>query len=119
VESQRLLGSYLTLINRHDFHGVRPLYSRKLARGLTEDQDRRSHQTSFFFNAKITEVTRNDADGADVRLTMMVLFAPNSKGAEGRACSRLDYRYHLVRESGRLRIDPTEAMAPAESCDTE
>jgi hypothetical protein len=119
LEAQRLLGSYLTLLNRHDFHGLRPLYSKKLARGLPEWRDRRSHQTSFLFNAKITEVTRNDADGANVRMTMMVLFSSSAKGSGGRSCNRVDNLYTLVREGSQLRVDMATTVTDPVSCDTE
>jgi hypothetical protein len=119
LEAQRLLGNYLTLQNRHDFHGLRPLYSTKLARLLPEWKDRRSHQTSFFFNAKITEVRPYDADGASVRMTEMVLFSSSAKGSQGRNCNRLDYRYTLVRVGSQLRMDPTHKNVDEVSCDTE
>jgi hypothetical protein len=120
VESQKLLGNYLTLLNRHDFAGLRQqVYSRRLLRGYSEDKDRRSHETSYFFGAKITEVTRYAVDGANVRMTFTVLFSPNANGAKGQTCNRLDLRYRLVRDDGRLRLDQGTSVADAQSCDAD
>ncbi|TCO21303.1 trypsin-like peptidase [Kribbella steppae] len=120
VESQKLLGSYLTLLNRHDFAGLRQqVYSRRLLRAYSEEKDRSSHETSYFFGAKITEVTRYAVDGANVRMTFTVLFSPNANGAQGQTCNRLDLRYRLVRDSGQLRLDQGTSVATAQSCDAD
>lgn len=117
IETQRLLGMYLTLLNRHDFAGLRELYSKRLAAALPEEKDRDSHQTSYFFGARIIEVSRH-GDGANVRMTLTVLFSPNANGARGQTCNRLDYRYRIVRQ-GTLRVDQVTAVAPVQSCDTD
>ncbi len=119
VDAQKLLGSYLTLENRHDFEGLQALYSKRLAKTLTVNRDRESHQTSYFFGGKLVEVTRSDVDGANARMTFTVLFSPNAKGSGGRPCNRLDLRYRLIRESGKLVIDQATSMVPAQSCDTD
>jgi hypothetical protein len=120
MESQKLLGNYLTLLNRHDFAGLRQqVYSQRLVRVYSEVKDRNSHQTSYFFGAKVTEVTRYQTDGANVRMTFTVLFSPNANGAGGQTCNRLDLRYRLVREKGRLRLDQGTSVAAPQSCDTD
>jgi hypothetical protein len=120
VESQKLLGTYLTLLNRHDFAGLRQqVYSKRLTRALSEEKDRNRHQTSYFFGAKVTEVSRYATDGANVRMAFVVLFSPNANGAAGQTCNRLDLRYRLVREGGRLRLDLSTSVTDPQSCDTD
>ncbi|MEU4608739.1 serine protease [Kribbella sp. NPDC023972] len=120
VESQKLLGNYLTLLNRHDFAGLRQqVYSKRLIGAYPEERDRNKHQTSYFFEAKITEVTRDGVDGANVRMTFVVLFSPNAAGAKGETCNRLDVRYLLVRNGGQLRLDQGNSVTDAQSCDTD
>ncbi|MGW1339862.1 S1 family peptidase [Kribbella sp. NPDC002412] len=120
VESQKALGNYLTLENRHDFPALQEqVYSEAMARGYSENRDRENHQTSYFFGAKIIEVTRFGPDGANVRLTFNVLFSPNAKGANGGTCNQLDVRYRLVREGGRLRLGGGKEVVPARSCDSD
>jgi hypothetical protein len=120
VESQKTLGNYLTLENRHDFAALsQQVYSKRLARVYPEEKDSDSHETSYFFGAKITEVTRFQTDGANVRMTYVVLFSPNANGAKGQTCNRLDVRYRLVRESGQLRLDQGTSVTAAQSCDID
>jgi hypothetical protein len=120
VESQKLLGTYLTLLNRHDFAGLRQqVYSKRLTRALSEEKDRNRHQTSYFFGAKVTEVSRYGTDGANARMAFVVLFSPNANGAAGQTCNRLDLRYRLVREGGRLRLDLSTSVTDPQSCDTD
>jgi hypothetical protein len=120
VESQKLLGNYLTLLNRHDFAGLRQqVYTKRLAKAYPESKDRDSHQTSYFFGARVTEVTRYQTDGANARMTFTVLFSPNARGAAGQTCNRLDLRYRLIRENGQLRLDQGVSVADAQSCDTD
>ncbi|WP_460664966.1 S1 family peptidase [Kribbella swartbergensis] len=120
VESQKLLGTYLTLLNRHDFAGLRQqVYSRRLIRAYPEEKDRDRHQTSYFFGARVTEVSRHGTAGANVRMAFTVLFSPNANGAQGQTCNRLDVRYQLVRESGRLRLDLGTSVTDPQSCDTD
>jgi len=118
VQAQKLLADYLTLENKRDFPALQALYSKRLKKTLTESRDRHSHQTSYFFGAKITEVSR-DGDGAYARLAFNVLFAPTATGADGRVCNQLDQRYHLIREGGTLVIDQAKPMATPLSCDSE
>lgn len=120
VETLKLFASYLTLENKRDFSALQGLYSKQLAKTLTEARDARSHQTTYFFAPKITEVSPSGAGGAYVRITFNALFSPTASGAEGRNCNRLDYRYRLVREGGKLVIDTVKAMTnPPVSCDTD
>ncbi|WP_233712272.1 trypsin-like peptidase domain-containing protein [Kribbella turkmenica] len=119
LEAQKLLGTYLTLENRHDFEALRPVYSKSFGKRLTLERDRNNHQTSYFFNARITEVTRAGEDGVNVRMTYAVLFSPNASGADGQACNRRDLRYLLVREGGQLRMHGSKEMQPVQSCDAD
>jgi hypothetical protein len=118
VEAQTVLGSYLSLENRHDFAALQAVYSQRLAKTITPTKDAQNHETSYFFGAKINEVSRNGVDGANARMTFTVLFSPNATGAKGLSCNRLDLRYRLVRQGGKLVIDQTVLMAQA-SCDTD
>ncbi|TDW81641.1 S1-C subfamily serine protease [Kribbella pratensis] len=115
VEVQRLLGSYLTLENRQDFAALRPLYSPRFARNLSEEQDRAKHLTSYFFGPKLTDLA---ADGSYARMSYNVLFAPTATGAAGQNCSRLDTKFELVRSKGKLVIDRTSPMTAAVPCDS-
>jgi hypothetical protein len=118
VEAQTLLGNYLSLENRHDFAALQALYSERLAKSITPTKDAQNHETSYFFGAKVNEVSRNGVDGANARMTFTALFSPNATGAKGLSCNRLDLRYRLVRQGGKLVIDQTVLMAQA-SCDTD
>jgi hypothetical protein len=110
-----LLGNYLTLQNQQDYGALQSLYSEKLARSLTESRDRSGHRTSYFFDPKLTDVS---PDGSYARMSYNVLFASDEDGAEGRTCSRMDVRYQLVREKGKLVIDSAGPAAPTVSCET-
>ena len=120
AEVQKLFGNYLTLENRRNFPALQALYSEQLARSITPVSDRRSHRTTYFFGPKITEVSRYAKDGAYARITFNALFSPVTTGADGRRCNRLDNRYRLVREGGRLVIDTAVSMEkPPRSCEAE
>jgi hypothetical protein len=47
------------------------------------------------------------------------LFSPTASGADGRNCNHLDYRYHLLRDGGKLVIDTAVTMSPSVACDSE
>ncbi|MFI6676368.1 serine protease [Kribbella sp. NPDC050470] len=121
LESQKALGNFLTLENRHDFPALQQqVYSKAMTRSYPESKDRANHETSYFFGAKIIEVTRFDADGANVRMTFTILFSPNARGAKGGTCNQLDLRYQLVRERGQLRLGGTgETVSPTRMCDSD
>lgn len=119
AEVLKLLSNYLTLENRREFPALQALYSDQLAKTITQAQDRRSHQTTYFFAPKLTEVSPYNVTGAYARMTFNALFSPTARGADGRNCNRLDYRYRLVREGGKLVIDTATTMTPALSCDTD
>jgi hypothetical protein len=116
LETQRLLGEYLTQENRHDFESVQPLYSKRLAKSMTVERDRRGHRTSYFFNPKLTDLA---PDGSYARMSVNVLFAPTAQGANGGSCNRLDSRYDLVREGGKLVIDKTTYVTQPVACDLD
>jgi hypothetical protein len=118
VEAQAMLGGYLTTMNQHEFGKIREFYTKRLAGALTEERDRVSHQTFYGFGAKITEVTQSGAV-VNVRMTFTALFSSNSRGAQGRTCSRLDNRYRLIRQAGELRLDEAKTVTPAQGCDTD
>jgi trypsin-like peptidase len=115
-EVQTLIGAYMTTTNRHDFDGLRALYSSRLTKSLSEEQDRAHHQTSFLFDPRIIEVTQV-GETVNARVTYSVLFSPNSVGALGQTCNRLDNRYQLVREKGRLLVDRAVAVRDPQPCD--
>ncbi|MEV8378138.1 trypsin-like peptidase domain-containing protein [Kribbella sp. NPDC056861] len=115
-EVQKLLGDYLTTTNKHDFAAIRELYSAHLAKNLPEATDREHHQTSYLFGARITEVTET-GEFVNARMTFTVLFSPNSLGADGKTCNRLDNRYRLVRQNGKLVVDTATAVLAPLSCD--
>jgi hypothetical protein len=115
-EVQTLIGTYMTTTNRHDFTALRALYSAQLAKGLPEEQDRRHHQTSYLFGARIIEVTQV-GETVNARVTYSVLFSPNSDGALGQTCNRLDNRYRLVRENNKLLVDRATGVQDPQPCD--
>lgn len=117
VEAQRMLGDYLTLENRHDFTALQAVYSKYRKKSMSPTRDRDSHQTSYFFDPKITGVSAYGADGAYARMTFNVLFSPDVKGAGGLNCRRFDQRYRLVREGGKLVMDGVEMVLPGQACD--
>ncbi|MFF0342162.1 trypsin-like peptidase domain-containing protein [Kribbella sp. NPDC004875] len=116
VEVRGLLGNYVTLENQKDFSGLQSVYSKKLARSLTEERDRTSHRTTYFFDPRLTDVS---PDGSYARMSYNVLFASNEDGSGGRSCSRMDVRYQLVREGGKLVMDSATAASAAVSCETD
>jgi hypothetical protein len=115
-EAQKLLGDYMTTTNKHDFAAIRALYSAHLAENLTEAKDREHHQTSYVFGARITEVTQT-GEYVNARMTYTALFSPNSLGADGKTCNRLDNRYRLVRANGKLVVDTATAVQAPRGCD--
>ncbi|MEI8412398.1 MULTISPECIES: S1 family peptidase [unclassified Kribbella] len=119
AEAHRLLGNYLTLENQRDFTALQGLYSKQLKKTLTVARDSRSHQTSYLFGAKLTEVSPDGDGGAYARTTYNALFSPIASGADGQSCNRLDVRYRMVRQGGKLVIDQAKQMADPVSCDSE
>jgi hypothetical protein len=117
-EAQEMLGAYLTLMNKHDFAGIRALYTKRLAGQLSEATDRDHHQTFFGFGARITEVTQSGST-VNARMTFTALFSPNSYGAGGKTCNRLDNRYLLIREDGKLKLDKAVLVYAAQTCDAD
>jgi hypothetical protein len=115
-EVQKLLGDYLTITNRHDFVAIRAYYSKQLAKALTVERDRKNHQTSYLFGARITEVTQT-GEVVNARMTFTALFSPNANGAGGQTCNRIDNRYRLVRENGKLVVDNATGLQDPRSCD--
>jgi len=115
-EVQKLLGDYLTATNKHDFIAIRQYYSKQLASALSVERDLKNHQTSYLFGARITEVTTTD-EVVNARMTFTVLFSPNANGAGGQTCNRIDNRYRLVRENGKLVVDNATGLQLPRSCD--
>jgi hypothetical protein len=115
-EAQKLIGDFMTTTNKHDFSALRALYSAGLAKILDETQDREHHQTSYLFGARIIEVTQT-GETVNARVTYSALFSPNSTGADGQTCNRIDNRYRLVRENGRLLVDKATAVQAPQPCD--
>jgi hypothetical protein len=119
TEIQRLLASYLKALNQHDFLAMQDTYSKGFASASKESDFIRQHGTSYAFGAVITEVVGSGEENATARMTFTVLYSPKSTGAKGSTCSRLDLRYRLIREQGRLRIDSATSVASNQSCDTD
>jgi hypothetical protein len=118
-EVQQLLGAYLDALNRHDYLAMQATYSDRLTANDNERAFAQAHGTSYAFGPAITEVTAAGTNGATARMRFTVLFSPKSTGSKGQTCSRLDLRYRLVREQGRLQIDQASSMASDQSCDTD
>ncbi|MFC9691711.1 serine protease [Kribbella sp. NPDC056951] len=118
TDAQKMLANYLTLQNRHDFAGVRAYYSTRLANALSVAQDRLSHQTTYFFDPAITEVTQNADGSVNVRMAYSVLFAPTAHKSGGQTCNRLDMRYKLERTGRVLRLDQSKQMTAARPCES-
>jgi hypothetical protein len=118
-EVQRLFASYFKALNQHDFLAMQDTYTKEFASKSTEADFDRHHGTSYAFGVVITEVGGTGEEQATARLEFVVLFSPKSTGAKGTTCSRLDLRYRLVREQGRLRIDSATSVASNQSCDTD
>jgi hypothetical protein len=116
VEVQQLFANYFTLENRQDYTALQALYSKRYAATTTVARDQRSHETSYFFNPRITDLA---PDASWVRIAYNVLFSPTATGAAGRNCDRLDIRFQLVRTDGKLLIDRVSSMRPKVSCDTD
>ncbi|QNE17662.1 trypsin-like peptidase domain-containing protein [Kribbella qitaiheensis] len=119
TEIQRLFAAYFRALNQHDFLAMRDTYSHELALTSTDADFVRAHGTSYAFRPVITEVVGTGEKNATARVTFTVLFSPKSTGAKGTTCSRLDLRYRLVREQGRLGIDSATSVASNQSCDTD
>jgi hypothetical protein len=119
TEVQRLFTSYFKALNQHDFLAMQDTYTKEFASTSTLADFTRAHGTSYAFGAVITEVGGTGEETATARMSFTVLFSPKSTGAKGSNCSRLDLRYHLVREQGRLRIDSATSVASNQSCDTD
>jgi hypothetical protein len=118
-EVQKLFGDYLTLENKRDFPALQALYSQQLAKKYTVTKDQTSHQTTYFFAPKISEVSSDGEGGAYARMAFNALFSPTASGADGRNCNHLDYRYHAIRDGGKLLIDTAVTMSPSVACDSE
>jgi len=118
-EVQRLFTSYFKALNQHDFLAMQDTYTKEFASTSTLADFTRAHGTSYAFGAVITEVGGTGEQTATARMSFAVLFSPKSTGAKGASCSRLDLRYRLVREQGRLRIDSATSVASNQSCDTD
>jgi hypothetical protein len=119
TEIQQLFTSYLKALNQHDFLAMQDTYSRDLASNSPKEAFDKAHGTSYAFGPVISEVGGSGRTTATARMTFAVLFSPQSTGAKGKACARLDLRYRLVREQGRLRIDSAVNVTSNQSCDSD
>ncbi|MFF1821349.1 serine protease [Kribbella sp. NPDC058245] len=116
TQAQKFLANYLVLQNRHDFVGVRKYYSPRLIGALSTEQDRLSHQTTYFFNPTVTEVTENADTSVNVRVSFVALFAPTAHKSGGQTCNRLDTRYKLVRSGTALLLDQSKPAVDPQPC---
>jgi hypothetical protein len=103
-EAQRLLGDYLTALNRHDAQGVRDLFT-----GYLEESPSQSianltkrYRMQSTFGAVIRNVQEED-NGARVQMTHTSLKQPTSDTGN-LYCLRYDIAYDLDRVDGELRI---------------
>jgi hypothetical protein len=118
-EIQLLFGSYFKALNQHDFLAMQDTYSREFAADSTKEAFDKSHGTSYAFGPVISEIGGTGETNATARMTFAVLFSAQSSGAKGMTCVRLDLRYKLVREQGRLRIDAATNVSSNQSCDSD
>ena len=118
-EMQRLFGSYFKALNQHDFLAMQDTYSREFAADSTKEAFDKQHGTSYAFGPVISEIGGTGEPRATARMTFAVLFSAGSTGAKGATCVRLDLRYKLVREQGRLRIDAATNVSSNQSCDSD
>jgi hypothetical protein len=118
-EVLQTLSAYLNALNKHDFVAMQATYSKELAATVDLAADTARHKTSYAFGATITQVTPSGNAGAFGRMSFTVLFSADGVVSKGQTCSRLDIRYFLVRQEGRMRIRTTEAMPGNQSCDTD
>jgi hypothetical protein len=118
-EVLQTLSAYLNALNKHDFVAMQATYTKELAASNDLAADTARHKTSYAFGATITQVTPSGNTGAFARMSFTVLFSADGQGSRGQTCSRLDIRYFLVRQEGRLRIRTPEAMPGNQSCDTD
>jgi hypothetical protein len=118
-EVLQTLSAYLNALNKHDFVAMRATYTKELAATIDLAADSARHKTSYAFGATITQVTPSGNTGAFARMSFTVLFSADGQASKGQTCSRLNLRYFLVRQEGRMRIRTTEAMPGNQSCDTD
>ncbi|MGH3464093.1 MAG: S1 family peptidase, partial [Kribbellaceae bacterium] len=103
-EVQRVLGSYLTGMNRHDEQAMRATFTGRLDKspGLTAEALEAVYRTTTIFGAVIRSV-RQDGDGAQAEMSYVALRSadPDRKNLK---CLRWDITYILDRVDGELRI---------------
>jgi hypothetical protein len=118
-EVQQTLSAYLNALNKHDFVAMQATYTKELSATNDLAADTARHKTSYAFGATITQVTPSGNTGAFARMSFTVLYSADGQASKGQTCSRLDIRYFLVRQDGRMRIRSPEAMPGNQSCDTD
>ena len=103
-EAQRLLGDYLTALNRHDEERVHDLFT-----GYLEEDDGQSianltkrYRMQYTFGAVIRNV-QEEENGARVQMTHTSLKQP-TPDTGNLYCLRYDIAYDLDRVDGELRI---------------
>jgi Trypsin-like peptidase domain len=118
-ETQKMLGEYVTEVNRHNVRAVRDMFT-GVVRDRTLDQMRAQYRTLTIFDPVIRNVVK-DGDGAQVEMTHAALRAPDPD-LDNLYCLRYDILYRLERVDGDLKIAATnkpDSSRGFEDCDTD
>jgi hypothetical protein len=102
-ESQKVLGEYLTEINRHNVQAVRDLMTGGLLENRTRSDMRAQYRWMTIFDPVIHNVVK-DGDGAQVEMTHAELRAPDEEH-ENLQCLRYDIVYRMKRVDGELNLE--------------
>jgi trypsin-like peptidase len=109
-QAQRLLGDYLTALNRHDAERVHDLFTGDLEESESQavPELEKRYRMQYTFGAVIRNV-QDEEGGARVQMTHVSLKQPTTD-TENLVCLRYDIAYNLDRVDGQLRI---ASVAPA------
>ncbi len=109
-QAQRLLGEYLTALNRHDAEAVHDVFTGDLEENPSQSVSnlRKRNRMQSTFGAVIRNV-QEEENGARVQMTHTSLKQPTSETGN-LLCLQYDIAYDLDRVDGELRIN---AVAPA------
>lgn len=110
-EAQKVLGDYVTQINRHDVRGVRDLFTGRLLDGRTRSDMREQYRWMTIFDPVIHNVVK-DGDGAQVEMTHAELRAPDEEH-DNLQCLRYDIVYRLERVKGALNLESVVLPDPS------
>jgi Trypsin-like peptidase domain len=102
-EAQKVLGEYVTEINRHNVRAVRDLFTGYLVAGRRLSDMRAQYRWMTIFDPVIHNVVKDGA-GAQVEMTHAELRAPDEEH-RNLQCVRYDIVYRLKRVKGELNIE--------------